>query len=107
MANGSQSISPQRCEGDNTVSHKTIQQFVRESAPYRKGEVFRPSIISSVMSARGRSTEHRVIVNALGEMVRTGELVKTDGGYKRERMIQRVLAMPWRKHSDEELGIVA
>lgn len=83
------------------MSTETLQQKIRESAPFRSDEAFRPEGLYVA-----RKYAPSTISEAADLMIRAGELDRLpDGKVRRAKPSASIAHGPWRRLSNAEIGI--
>ena len=84
-----------------------MQERVRKSHFFQSGESFSVGDISHFLSHRTQYVSNSRASQVLRDMLSNGELMKSGERFARARPLAKVMHQRWRKHTDEQLGIVA
>lgn len=85
------------------MSTPELQTVIRNSQEYKSGDAFPPSSLCSNLG----DLPVAGVCEILQDMVEGGELVREGRKYRRARTTVDWLRRPWRRRTDDQLGLPA
>lgn len=88
------------------MSTKELQSRIRQMRWYLQREEMRPGCVAGLLSRPKHVIHAKRAKEALMEMAATGELERVGSAFRRARVARPLICRPWRKHSNEWVGLV-